>query len=78
VVVDRAKGIGAFDSLLCWVRWVVTDALAEPSKFVGVRGIPDFFVGRMAAELAMFELFAGCGVKDRARLRALRWCWRGR
>ena len=78
VVVDWTKGIGAFDSLLGRVCWVVTDALAESSKFVGVGGIPDFFVGRVVAELAMFELFAGCGIKDRARLWACWWRWCGR
>ena len=62
MILDGAKGICSLHALMLRVPGVSANALAEPSEFIGVRHIPGLFVGRVLAELAMFEHCAGGGV----------------
>ena len=38
---DELEGICAFHALLPWAFRTFSNALAEPSKFVGIGGVPD-------------------------------------
>ena len=40
LVPDGVEGVCAFHTLLGGVRWIDADALAQPSQFVGVGGVP--------------------------------------
>ncbi len=55
VILDGAKGVGPLNTLLLQILVVSANALAEPSKFICVRCIPELFVGWVLSELAVFE-----------------------
>ena len=38
---DEFEGVCAFHALLSWAFRTFSDALAEPSKFVGIGGVPN-------------------------------------
>ena len=64
LVVNDLEGVGDFYTLTC-VGGVVSNGLAETTKFVGVLKNPDLFVICMVGKLAIFEgLASGC-IKDR-------------
>jgi hypothetical protein len=67
VVVDKEEGFSACN-MLCVGRRPCAYALAQSSKFIGVRRVPGGFVVGVTTELAMFKKFASGGVKNRQSL----------
>ena len=48
---DAFEGVCAFHALLPWAVRTFSDALAEPSKFVGIGGVPNLGELRVFAQL---------------------------
>jgi hypothetical protein len=67
MVVYKKEGVSAHNPL-CIGGSTRTDALAQPSKFIGVRSVPGGFVAGVTAELAMLKKFASGGVKHQKSL----------
>ncbi len=63
--VDWAKGVGALNAFARRSGTAGADTLAETAKFVGVGGVPNGLIGRMGAEVAVFEHTAGSRIQDR-------------
>ncbi len=55
IVGNRFECVRPIDVGFCWVSCVGAHTLAQASKFVGVRGVPDGLVFGVASELAMVE-----------------------
>ena len=51
---DELEGICAFHALLPWAFRTFSNALAEPSKFVGIGGVPDLGEIGVFAQLSVF------------------------
>ena len=65
VVVDGAKGVGAFHALASAI-WACAESLAEAAELCAVGGGPyraEFWV---ASVLAVFQVLAGVGIEDGA------------
>ena len=63
VVVDGAKGVGAFDALASAV-WALAESLAEVAELCAVGVGPYWTQFGMAAELALFQVPTGVGNED--------------
>ena len=63
VVVDGAKGVGAFHALASAV-WACAESLAEAAELCAVGGGPCRAKFWVASELAVFQVLAGVGIKD--------------
>jgi hypothetical protein len=63
LIVDKEEGVSA-RNLFCVGRWFRAYALAQPSKFIGVRCVPDVSVVGVMMELAMFKKFASGGIEN--------------
>jgi hypothetical protein len=63
VVVDETEGVGTCSPLAIWHR-AGTDALAETTEFIGIRGIPCGFVMGVTTKLAMFKEVTCSRVQD--------------
>ena len=55
LVPDGVEGVCAFHTLLGGVKCINADALAQPSKFVGLGGVPVRAQLWVAAECAVFK-----------------------
>ena len=64
LISNDIEGISAFDNL-AGLGGVGADTLAEAAEFIGVGAVPDVFVGRILAELAVLQGLACGGVKDK-------------
>jgi hypothetical protein len=62
---DGLKGVGAIDAFASRAGVVGANALAEPTKFIGIGLVPYGLVGRMGAELMVFKHMPGGLVQDR-------------
>ncbi len=60
-----AKGVGAINAFVGGIVAVRANALAEPTKFIGIGGVPNRFVVRVGMEVVVFKHTAGSGVQDR-------------
>ena len=61
---NRSEGVNAIDALFVGHCWVLSNALAQASKFVGIGCIPNVFVLWVALQLDMFKHLALELVKD--------------
>jgi hypothetical protein len=67
MILYKKEGVSARDPLGIGGN-TRTNVLAQPSKFIGVRGVPDGFVAGVTMELAMLKKFASGGVKHQKSL----------
>ncbi len=67
MVVYKKEGVSARNPL-CVGESTRTNALAQPSKYIGVRSVSGGFVAGVTTELAMLKEFASEGVEHQKSL----------
>jgi hypothetical protein len=67
VIVYKKEGVSARNPL-CVGGSTRTDALAQLSKFVGIRSVPDAFVAGVTTELVMVKECTSGGVEHKKSL----------
>ncbi len=67
MIVYEIEGVSAHNPLFVGGS-TRTNALAQPSKFIGVRSVPSGFVAGVMTELAMLKEFASGGIKHQNSL----------
>jgi hypothetical protein len=73
MIVCKKEGVSA-RNLLGIGGSTSTNALALPSKFIGVRGVPGGFVAGVTTGLAMLKEFSSGGVQHQKSLWTVHWC----